>query len=72
MFPRAGRDMLYSAASSTGDYCPQGATLCVPASLLRGTCAVQNSGGTVRDDPGRSERRGFNEPSGVFWCDGAC
>lgn len=29
--------------------------LCVPASLLRGTCAVQNSGGTVRDDPGSQQ-----------------
>lgn len=44
----------------------------VPASLLRGTCAVQKSGGTVRDDPGRSDERCCNGSRDDFSCDGHC
>jgi hypothetical protein len=40
--------------------------------LLRGTCAVQNSSGTARDDPGRIRGRCFKGSSGEFSCDGAC
>lgn len=42
-------------------------TVCVPASLLRGTCAVQNKGGPERDDPDHVKR---DAASVMGECDG--
>lgn len=50
---RGGVQVLYAhdvAFEALDALCVQ--LLCVPASQLRGTCAVQKSGGTVRDDAG--------------------